>query len=207
VSCVQFLWSKFFIFVSFTLILPCACDFLLLGQRIFIRLVLAGLEFSLAGSQPACVFSLCRSLVPRQEPLGAGRRARLGLKSVHIAARFFLPACDSVQIERNQRAWLRFYRRNFSSPTVFSACSSSASAQALIFSATGQSGVVLSAAPGLSFVLEILCSDSSPRAPSPSFGFCRLGIISSLTQFARFDFGRWTFPPWSHRLISVADPR
>jgi hypothetical protein len=75
------------------------------------------------------------------------------------------------------------------------------------FSATGQSGVVLSAALGLSFVLEILYSDSSARAPSPSFGFCRLGIISSLTQFALFDFGRWTFPPWSHRLISVADPQ
>jgi hypothetical protein len=66
-------------FCGFHLILSCACDFLLLGLKIFIRPVLAGLEFSLAGSQPACVFSLCHSLVLRQEPLGAGRRSRLGL--------------------------------------------------------------------------------------------------------------------------------
>jgi hypothetical protein len=199
VSCVQFLWSKFFIFVSFTLILPCACDFLLLGQRIFIRLVLAGLEFSLAGSQPACVFSLCRSLVPRQEPLGAGRRARLGLKSVHIAARFFLPACDSVQIERNQRAWLRFYRRNFSSPTVFSACSSSASAQALIFRPPDRAVSSCLLRPD-----SVSCSRSSAQIPRPAH---RVQVLVFATQFARFDFGRWTFPPWSHRLISVADPR
>jgi hypothetical protein len=91
-------------------------------------------EFSLACSQPACGFSLCRPPVPRQEPHGAGHRATLGRSpaarlsvSGPIRSRgnqrclagfraSHFPAHDSVQIELKQRCLLRFCRRSFFLP-------------------------------------------------------------------------------------------